>query len=93
MPPVCTTAGVPRRREARTGAQTVSEEPAETSRFIKGKESLKSMDDERTLGGERIARLLVGAGEPCGRMRAGNPPAEKRSIGGIPAGIGEVALR
>ncbi len=50
--------------------------------LVEGKDSLGSMDAERTLGGERRARLLGGAGEPCGRVRAGSPPAEERYTGG-----------
>jgi len=41
--------------------------------FLKRRIILRSMDDRRTLVGERRARSLGEAGEPRGRMRAGAP--------------------
>jgi hypothetical protein len=57
VPPVCPTAGVPQQREARIGAETVSVEPAETSRFSRGK----------TLSGRRmlIEHWEMIAGQGC----------------------------
>ena len=45
--------------------------------LVEERDLLLSFDDRRGLGGVRIARSLVGAGEPRGRMRAGSPPAEE----------------